>query len=263
MIRGIFRVLLTLSLPVLTATTAAAEWPYLTEEAANLSEWHYSLSLGVGRTDRQRENRLDGEALLTVPAGVYWGLPEVQGTLGVGSRAEVSFDYEYLMLQPHDGGSDEWESGDLRLWTKLGLLRGAGQALSLRFGVKLPNSSRLGTNETDFFASALYDLEWAGWVATANAGIGVIGNPAHNRSQDDVVTWGLSLRWLGTGDGPRAGVEATGENGPYGIDRPRDSRYYAGVLGWQWGHWRLDGTARYGVHDWEGWGWLAGVTYER
>jgi len=248
---------------LLLAATAAAEWPYLTEEAANRPEGSYSLSLGVGRTDRRREASFYNLELLTPPKGEYWALPQLQGTLGVGSRAEVAFDYELLRYQPHGGGETSWESGDLRLWTKVGLLRGVRQALSAQVGVKLPNSARLGTNETDFFATALYDLRLAGWVTTLNAGLGVLGNPARERNQDDVFTWGASLRREGSGDGLRCGVETAGQNGPQGRDRQRDGRLYAGVLGWQWGAWRLDGTLRYGIHDWLGWGWLAGVSYER
>ncbi|MDF1553973.1 MAG: hypothetical protein P1P84_12965 [Deferrisomatales bacterium] len=248
---------------LLTAATAAAEWPYRTEEAANLPEGHYSLSLGVGRTDRKAEVRFNGQELLTAPAAVYWAIPEVQGTLGVGSRAEVSFDYEYFLYRLHDRAGDQYDSGDLRLWAKLGVVRGRRQALSLRFGVKLPNSTYLGTNEADFFVAGLYDLHLGGWLATANLGLGVLGNPSHNRSQDDLITWGASLRWQGEGGGLQGGVEVAGSNGPYGVERQRDARLYAGVLGWQWEHWRLDGTLRYGVHDWEGWGWLVGVTYDR
>ena len=36
-----------------------------------------------------------------------------------------------------------------------------------------------------------------------------------------------------------------------GVGRQRDARFYAGVLGWQWGHWRCDGTLRSGIHDCE------------
>lgn len=242
---------------------AAAQWPYLTEEASSLREGRTSLSVGVGRRDREREGRYHLENGRTPPAGVYWSIPELQGTLGVGSRAEVSFDYEYLLVQPDGSRRVREDSGDLRLWTKLGLVRGGRQDLSLRFGVKLPNSTYLGTNETDFFVAALYDLRAGGWVATANLGLGLITRPERNQSQEDQLLWGVSLRWQGSGDGFRGGVETAGANGPYGVKRQRDARLYAGVLGWQWGNWRLDGSLRAGVHDWAGWGWLAGVTWDR
>jgi hypothetical protein len=192
---------------------------------------------------------------------MYWAVPELQGTLGVGSRAEVSFDYQFFFYEARGDGADRQESGDLRLWTKLGLFRGAGQDLSLRFGVKLPNSTYLGTNETDFLASVLYDLGLGEWVASANLGFGILGNPAKDRTQDDVFIWAAALRRQPATDGLQAGVEVMGSIGPFGLGRRREAVTYAAVVGWQRGRWRTDGTLRYGTGDAEGWAWLGGVTY--
>ena len=105
---------------------AAAEWPFLTEEASNLVAGEASVSAGVRWQERRRETRYYGGEVLSPPEGTYWSAPEVEGTLGVGARAEVSFRYEYLFYDLETGGRDA-ESGDLRLWTKLGLLRGDRQ----------------------------------------------------------------------------------------------------------------------------------------
>jgi len=237
---------------------AGAEWPYLTEEASTLGGGHYSLSAGVSQTWQDSARLPGGE-------GILWSLPQVEGTLGVGPHAEVSASYELLWFDPADGGDDAYESGDLRLWTKLSLFPAWISGASLRFGVKLPNASEdrgLGTDETDFFLAGLYDLHFGQACLSLNAGLGLVGSTERNQSQDDVFTWGAALRgpvwrqlWLG--------FDAAGYTGPFGAGDKRDYAVFGPVIGWHGEHWRVDVAGRRGVQDALSWGWVAGVTYER
>ncbi len=252
-----------LALALLGGEHARAEWPYLTEEASNLTLGQYSLSVGVGRTVQQKSFRQFG-VLPTPREGTLWTLPEVEGTLGVGPRAEVSLHYQVLYSEPEGGGGGRSGSGDLRLWTKLGLFAREAHRGALRFGMKIPSASDrddLGTNETDFFLAALWDLYLGQTLLSMNAGLAVLGNPARNRSQDDLVTWGTALR------GPVwrrlwAGAEATGESGPFGVGRKRDFVTFGSALGWRAEHWRFSVAGRRGAGDTRNWGWLVGLTHE-
>ena len=234
-----------------------AEWPVLTEEATNLPWGGYSLSVGVGRADQDSSDLPGGD-------GNLWTLPEFHGTLGLGPRAEASFDYELFYLE-RSGHGDVYESGDLRLWTKFVLFPGDRQTVSLRFGVKLPNAhdeNGLGTDETDFFASLLYGARIGAATATLNAGLGVLGDPERNQQQDDVFTWAAAVRvpvWKALS----GTVDASGYSGPFGVGRRKDFATFAAVLDWDAGPWRFSGAGRQGVADAEAWGWVVGVTYAR
>lgn len=237
---------------------AAADWPYLTEESSLVGEGRYRLSAGISETRQESRHLPGGE-------GTLWTFPEVEGTLGVGPHAEVSFQYELLWFDPEGGKTGAYDTGDLRLWTKLGLFPDVLRGLALRFGVKLPNASAdqgLGTNETDVFLAALYGRRLGELRFDVNAGLAILGDPHRSQTQDDLVTWGVALRgpvWGRLG----AGAEASGRSGPFGVDRRRDFATVAAVVGWHGTRWRLDAAGRRGFRDAEGWGWVAGVTYER
>jgi len=243
---------------LLLTAPASAEWPYLTEEAATGGEGYYTASIGVSRT-WQDSDRLPGGN------GVLWTFPEVELTLGVGPHADVTASYALLWFDPANGEDAAYESGDVRLWTKLGLFPGRFSGASLRFGVKIPNASEdrgLGTDETDFFLQGLYDMPLGQAVLSVNAGLGLLGSTERNQSQDDVFTWGAALR------GPLwrklwVGFDAAGYTGPFGRERKMDFATFGAVFGWHEEHWRFDVAGRRGVQDSLSWGWVAGVTYER
>ncbi|MFU8856069.1 MAG: hypothetical protein ACNA8S_03580 [Deferrisomatales bacterium] len=245
-------------------TPSRAEWPYLTEEASTLAPGRYSLSAGVGRTVQQRAARESG-VLLSPREGTLWALPELEGTLGVGRRAEVSIHYQALYFEPEGSGGSRYGSGDLRLWTKLGVVAGETHGGALRFGFKVPSASDadgLGTDEADVYLQALWDVALGPALLSANGGLAILGDPARNSSQDDVLTWGAALRgplWRGL----RGGGEAAGQSGPFGVGRKRDFFTLGAVLGWHAPGWRIDLAGRRGLGDARNWGWLAGFTHER
>lgn len=250
---------------LLTASPALAEWPYLTEGAATLPSGHVALSVGVGRTVRESEYRQYG-VLLTPPEGILWRLPEIQARLGVGPRAEVSLDYAYVYFDPAGAGDSTYESGDLRLWTKLALWTGASHAVAARVGVKAPTASSsrgIGTDNADVFLGFLGDLRVGVVDLSGNLGVGILGDPTKSQHQDDVVTWGARVR-VPVGAGVRVGAEGAGYVGPFGLNRERRFTTLGAVLGWRGeGPFRADLALRKGIQDDRFWEWLVGVTYSR
>ncbi len=235
-----------------------AHWPYLAEEASTLPEGRTRSAAGVTRTLHQTEHLRGGR-------GVLWTYPEIEGTVGVGSRAEISLQYEVLWFDPEEAGHGRYDTGDLRLWTKVGLPPGWLDGFAFRFGAKLPNTSEvrgLGTDESDVFLSALYGFRAGDARIDLSLGLGILGNQTTNAAQDDVLTWGASAR-LPLGAGFEAGVEGAGRSGPFGLHRRRDLATLAVVFGRAFGPWRLDLAGRRGLRDAQGWGWAAGLTWER
>lgn len=85
--------------------------------------------------------------------------------------------------------------GDFSVWTKFGIVNeyGSGFALSVRFGVQLPNASNesgLGIDEMNFFSSLLFEKHAAG-IWTLNIGLGILGDPTRYSSQHDVCIYAL------------------------------------------------------------------------
>ncbi len=248
--------LLLLALLAAWAPPARALWPYATEPASTLPEGTYTVSVGVGRAWHDSPRLRGGR-------GVLWTFPEAEARIGVGPHAEVSAFYEYLSFRPRGRGTWLYDSGDLRLWTKLGILPGRVAGLGLRFGMKLPNASEqegLGTDETDVFLMGLWEARLGRVALNLNGGLGLLGNPNRAASQDDVFVWAGSIR-LGAGRGWELGAEAYGHSGPFGVHRKRDFATLAGVVSWSRGPWTVSVAGRRGIQDALGWGWLFGITF--
>ncbi|MHB8766564.1 MAG: hypothetical protein ACYDA8_19815 [Deferrisomatales bacterium] len=234
-----------------------ADWPYLTEEASTLGPGRSNLAAGVTRTLQKTDHQRGGK-------GVLWTYPGLEGTLGVGPHAEVSFQYELLWFDPADGASGRYDSGDLRLWTKLGVAPSWVDGLAVLFGVKLPNASddrALGTDETDVFLGALYGFGLGPARADLNLGVGILGDPRRPGAQNDLLTWGGSLR-TPVGKGVEAGVDLVGRADPLHWNHTRDYVILSGVLGWRRGAWLASLAVRQGYAAYEGWGWALGLTWE-
>jgi hypothetical protein len=165
--------------------------PLETEEAWPIDRGTLQLSLGI---EYQDDNILpfdtrgrDREVLRA---------PVFGAALGVSERVEIQAIYDLLSLD-EDRGDDEYGSGDLRLFTKIGILKeSAYPAVGLRFGTKLPNANRddrLGTDETDFFASLLFSKNIERGAVHLNAGLAILGDPRPAGGQDDVFTYGFAV----------------------------------------------------------------------
>jgi hypothetical protein len=124
-------------------------------------------------------------------------IPAIGIAIGVAEHIEIQSDFDVFYLD-EPGQDKTYDVGDLRLWTKLRIVdqTDSRPGLGIRFGTKLPNASnesRLGTDETDFFAELIIEKEIGAIETRANLGMGILGNPNENNSQDDVVTYAGAL----------------------------------------------------------------------
>ena len=137
-------------------------------------------------------------------------VPDLTLRLSLGRRVELRVDtgYEVLLVRERRDGPlaaeldyDGQSSSDIRDPVVATLVRvrdetSGGPALGVRIATRLPvasNQSGLGLDTTDFFVSLLAAKD-AGpnrWVA--NLGLGILEVPTAVTSQNDVVTYGVSV----------------------------------------------------------------------
>ncbi|HUF90685.1 MAG TPA: hypothetical protein VMR66_11975 [Gemmatimonadota bacterium] len=137
-------------------------------------------------------------------------VPDLTLRLSVGRRVEIRVDtgYEVLLVRERREGPlsaqldyDGESSSDIRDPVVSTLVRlreesTGGPALGFRIATRLPvasNESGLGLDTTDFFASLLAAKNAGPYRWVANLGLGILGVPTAETSQNDVVTYGLSL----------------------------------------------------------------------
>ena len=119
--------------------------------------------------------------------------------------------------------------GDFSLWTKFALFNeySSGVALSVRFGVQLPNASNesgLGIDEMNFYSALLLQKHFLGkW--TLNVGLGILGDPTQLSSQHDVCIYGVEY-FLPVGETTYLMLQTAGRTGHdgIGVDRLANSR---------------------------------------
>ncbi|MFQ5667379.1 MAG: hypothetical protein ACE5I7_13250 [Candidatus Binatia bacterium] len=186
--------------------------PLVTEDARPLPNGVAEVSLGIAYFKDLRfpaftpPRSLRSQDLL--------GLPQSGVRIGAGDWVEIQATYEALYLDERaaDGKKNsKFGSGDLRLFTKVRLMREADllPALGLRFGTKLPNASqsdRLGTDETDFGADVLASKSVGLLTAHVNLGLLLLGNPGSSGGQDDLFNYALGLSSLPLGTTQVGGI---------------------------------------------------------
>lgn len=248
-------------LALMSAKGAAADWPYLVEEASNLTAGQSSLSMGVSRT-RQRSSYRQFGVLLTPDKGTLWTLPEIQASLGLGDNAEVSAEYAYLRFEPENGGDAVHQAGDLKLWTKLSALSGQSANIACRFGMKIPSSSNedgLGTDEADVFLEALFGADFGRVRVDLNAGLEIMGDPTKEQAQDDLYVYGASIK-VPLGAKFTVGLDALAVSGPFHVLKERNFASLAAIAGWRGQDWGFNLAVRETRWDAESLGWIFGVT---
>ncbi len=161
-------------------TTKEANNP-LSPHSAFLSEktWRFDFSGSVLK-------RQSNESLFS--------FPELGLTYTVAQKVELSAFWPFLILD-RANQSAVAGAGDVNLSAKVSVRKRECWAAAVRFGVKLPNAKdekRLGTDETDSYASALLSERKGAWEFSQNFGFGILGSPTALRSQEDVYTFGLS-----------------------------------------------------------------------
>ena len=154
-----------------------------------------------------------------------------------------------------DGGSTH-SVVDISIGAKVRLLgeRARRPSVAFLFSTRLPNSkhpSGLGLNTTDFFASFAVGKTIAGCRVAGDLGVGILPSPIDGQSQNDVLTYGLSLtRRVGSQVevlGELAGRSSTRSGEPPPGTGSRRSvlvgaRYHRGAM-------RLDGGMTFGMTE--------------
>ncbi|CAM2064511.1 Transporter [Sulfidibacter corallicola] len=226
-----------------------AEWPDLIEEAETLKPGYGTIDFGIVfredpvdfGIDTKRDSQLD--------------LGRTRFSFGLGKVVELQLSGEILsIIEPFDLEDDletENNSGDWTFATKVWIWseRGWRPNVSFYYSVKLPNASDekgSGTDETDFATYFLFDKSLnENVMVTVNLGLGILGDPFTNSSQNDVFSYGASLRWK-AGERQRWTLAMGGETGPEVQDDPAGTQlswtyqlgpkwttYVSGIIGFQ------------------------------
>ena len=111
--------------------------------------------------------------------------------------------------------------GDFTLWTKFRLVSeyNSFSAVSIRFGVQLPNASNesgLGIDEFNFYSSLLFEKHYAGIQWVVNAGLGILGDPVTWSEQHDTFIFAFGS-YIPVGDKSTLVLETAGRTGHHGI----------------------------------------------
>lgn len=137
-------------------------------------------------------------------------LPELTLRVGVSRRVELRVDtgYDVLLVREQipaplsaDLDFDGESSSDIRdpviaTLVQLRMESAAAPALGLRLATRLPiasNQSGLGLDTTDFFVSLLAAKNAGALRWIVNLGLGILEVPTEVTSQNDVLTYGLTL----------------------------------------------------------------------
>jgi len=154
--------------------------------------------------------------------------PQVGFRIGAGDWAEIQASFEMLYLDEKTSSGEthrKFGNGDARLATKVhvGRERSLLPALGLHFGAKLPNANRedrLGTDDTDFWFTALASKDLGAFDVHANLGIlllgnsgSTLGNSFNAGGQDDLFTYVLAAtsKPLGGATEDGVGIRLLGE----------------------------------------------------
>jgi hypothetical protein len=141
-----------------------------------------------------------------------WHASLVDVAYGVGRGAEVRVQWGVQGFDPEEGDST-WGIEDVRL-SFAHQISFRKVAAAIGFAVKLPNASdedRLGTDETDVFLTGSAGGRGERWGWAAEAGLGILGHPRTDATQDDVLVFGAAGWRRFGGDRSAAGPDPSGE----------------------------------------------------
>jgi hypothetical protein len=188
-----------------THSAAQEQRPLDTQDPETLGTGRALAQLGVGTSS--------GVAYpLSGLTGNLWQLPVFGFSIGVGPIADLQitggpYDYlqitrrmpapfTYLMTDPDADSTHDVD--DVVVATKIRWASESAHrpAIGMRLSVRLPNSkhhSGLGQDTTDFSASLLAGKTLARWRVVGNIGATIMTEPINSTSQNDVLTYGVSL----------------------------------------------------------------------
>jgi hypothetical protein len=171
-----------------------SENPSVVEEAETLRQGEWTLDVGFFYRDHPVDYGVADRQFSL-------GIPTLRTSLGLGEMVEFQVNGAGLVWMEDILGRYTTNSGDWELATKVRFLTEEGfrPTASFYYSVKLPNGDdeRGGsTDETDFYAYLLTD-KWLSENCQGHLalGLGILGNPFTNASQNDIFSFGMSFGW--------------------------------------------------------------------
>ena len=260
---------------LLPASAARAQQrPLVTQDPETIGAGRILVEGGLdyGRDILFPVSGLKGNLLRAPLIGVMFGISsiaEVEITGGPHNRLtitdRVAAPLSSMLEVPGDTTTDV---EDIVFATKIRVLSESESrpAIGLRFATRLPNASNesgLGTDTTDFLASALVGKTVRSLRVVGNIGVGILGDPTRGDRQNDVVTYGLSLARAMTNEvelvGEINGRASTRSEAPPGTESRSAMRFGARYTR---GPARFDAAALVGMTERDpSIGFAVGVTY--
>lgn len=207
-------ILLALFVPIILP----AEEPSVVEEAETLEPGIWTLDLGMIYRDNPVDYGVEDRQYSI-------GAPAAKFSFGIGDYVEIQLKGAFIVWMQDQDGTRTTNSGDWELATKVWYLteKGKRPSASFYYSVKLPNGddTRGGsTDETDFYGHLLFDKTLhPNLISHLSLGLGILGNPFANKTQDDVFTFGLSFDYRTTPHDWLT-IDFGGESGPKIRDDP-------------------------------------------
>ena len=264
-----------LSVLLLAATAARAQQrPLVTQDPETIGSGRILVEGGLdyGRDILFPVSGLRGNLLRVPLIGVMFGvssIAEVELTGGLHNRLAITervpAPLASLVQVTGDTTSDV---EDIVFATKIRVVSETESrpAIGLRFATKLPNASNesgLGTDTTDFYATALMAKTVRSTRFVGNLGVGILSDPTQGDRQNDVLMYGFSVARAMTKE-----IELVGESNGRATTRGgalpgTDSRSTFRFGGrYTRGPVRLDAAALVGLTERDpAIGFAAGVTY--
>jgi hypothetical protein len=179
----------------------AQERPLRTDEAEILKTGRVRADIGIEFLQRQRYSLsgLQGDLTRMGVSSIHVGVGEyaefqisgvLRDVLSVSSRTDP-------IIPPKFSGNSTSDFGDLILGSKMKLAgeKGYRPAIAFKFAVELPNAkhdSGLGTDQTEFYSSLLFEKHFGRAKVLADAGFAILGSPVFQGRQTDPVTYGIA-----------------------------------------------------------------------
>jgi hypothetical protein len=193
----------------------------------------------------------------------YVKVLDVQGRIGLGKLAEFGMDFYNVYIKDKEGYED-FDRGDLYLWTKIKILKESDHMplFSFKSQIKVPtaaDSTKIGSDETDIFLIFMSSKAFGKFRLNASAGMEILGDPDTNKAQNDGFTYGITAEYRFC-QKLKAAVELYGDF----LERQRDSVMTAVFFVYSISD-KLDLFAglRVGLNnDSEKWGGYLGLSYK-
>ncbi len=186
---------------VAAAPISAQQRPLRTDDAELLDLGKVRTELGLEFLQNQRFSLsgLEGDLARLGVMGLQVGVGEYAEFQMSGVLQDyLSIKQRYPAARPPDvTGNSTNDFGDILLAAKLKLApeKGARPALAFKFGVQLPNASQttgLGNDETQFYATMLASKRIGRARLLGNLGMAILGNPVGS-GQADLLTYGAAF----------------------------------------------------------------------